>query len=73
MPRYFFNVLDGENRPDPDGEELADDEAARRSAVAVIFETLREHSAYVVKGGPFSVVVTNGVGQEIWRLTVQGR
>ena len=33
MPRYFFNVCDGQDLPDDSGTELADRNAAHRQAI----------------------------------------
>ncbi len=41
MPRYFFQITEGEFLPDPDGVELADLSAARRMAVDIAAERLR--------------------------------
>ena len=42
MPRYFFNVHDGEAQADARGTELADRDEARRQAVVTAGEMLRE-------------------------------
>lgn len=42
MPRYFFDIVDGEDLPDPDGSEHADLNAARIEAIRYSGEVLRE-------------------------------
>ncbi len=43
MPRYFFDVRDGEYFPDNEGREFADLEGARLHAVVLSAELLREN------------------------------
>jgi hypothetical protein len=40
MPMYYFNVRNSDTIRDPDGTELADDEAARGHATAVARELM---------------------------------
>ena len=42
MPRYFFNVQDGQSSPDREGTELPDLETARAEAVRLSGEVLRD-------------------------------
>ena len=42
MPRYFFDIRDGEDFPDLDGSEHADLKAARLEAIRYSGEVLRE-------------------------------
>jgi hypothetical protein len=42
MPRYFFHVHDGVDRPDPVGTELPDIKAARSEAIRTAGELLRD-------------------------------
>jgi hypothetical protein len=42
MPRYYFHVKDGHTSPDREGTELPDLNAARRSAVALSGEILKD-------------------------------
>lgn len=42
MPRYFFDIKDGEDVPDDEGAVLADLAAARLEAVRYSAEVLRE-------------------------------
>jgi hypothetical protein len=36
MPRYFFHLYNDYDVPDPEGEELPDDDAARERAIVAI-------------------------------------
>ena len=42
MPRYFFDIIDGEDFPDHQGSEYADLAAARIEAVRYSAEVLKE-------------------------------
>lgn len=42
MPRYFFNVIDGQSPPDADGIVLANIEDAKAAALVLSGEMLRE-------------------------------
>ncbi|MEO9130947.1 MAG: hypothetical protein ABI240_07030 [Sphingomonas sp.] len=42
MPRYFFDIVDGEDLPDEHGSEHADLIAARHEAIRYSGEVLRE-------------------------------
>jgi hypothetical protein len=42
VPRYYFDIKDGEDLPDDEGAELADLGAARLEAVRYSAEVLRE-------------------------------
>jgi hypothetical protein len=44
MPRYFFNVLDGQDLPDLEGTVLPTPDAARVMAVFTSSEMLRAHA-----------------------------
>lgn len=44
MPRYVFNVKDGQNLPDHEGTVLADPETARVVAVSTSGEMIRAHA-----------------------------
>ena len=59
MPRYYFHVRDGLYSPDEDGTDLPDLQSAKRQAVAVAGELLRDS-----KSG-FS-------NEEDWQLDVVG-
>jgi ATP/maltotriose-dependent transcriptional regulator MalT len=42
MPRYYFNLRDGRDSLDEEGSELADIHAARKKAVTLSGEVLRD-------------------------------
>ncbi|MFC0408776.1 DUF6894 family protein [Roseomonas elaeocarpi] len=45
MPKFFFDIHDGEHyRRDQEGSELTDGEAARREALAVLPDIARDRS-----------------------------
>lgn len=43
MPRYFFNLRDGEDLPDETGVELANEQEARIQAVVLAGGLLKDH------------------------------
>jgi hypothetical protein len=58
MPRYFFHIVDGSFRVDPEGMELPDIAAARVEAIAAAGEILRD-SAKKWKGTEWQMHVIN--------------
>ena len=72
MPRYYFRLKDGVDLRDPEGDELADDDVARRAALEILAETLDSRQAALLAGEPYVVEATEGEGRLVYRLTVQG-
>lgn len=72
MPRYFFRLTDGVDLKDPQGDVLEDDDVARRAALEILTQTLDSRSAALLAGDPYVVETTEGDGQLVYRLTVQG-
>jgi hypothetical protein len=72
MPRYYFHVKDGHDSPDLEGTELPDLEAARRAAVTMSGELLRDGvQDSLWEGHPWEIMVTDGPdreGREYFRL-----
>jgi hypothetical protein len=72
MPRFYFNVDDDRTTLDQEGTELPDIETARREAVTIAAEVLRDGSGKVVWGGkPWRMWVTdqpNGGGNPLFTL-----
>ncbi|MBP0447252.1 hypothetical protein J8J14_20985 [Roseomonas sp. SSH11] len=62
MPRYFFNVWDGTSPPDIEGEELADDRAARLEAVRMAGDMLRDEPSKLIQEGGWILEVTDERG-----------
>jgi uncharacterized protein DUF6894 len=59
VPRYYFNVKDGKVILDAEGTELHDLEAARKMAVTVAGETLRDGAGESLwNGSPWEMWVT---------------
>ena len=69
MPRYFFNIHDGEELPDADGAELPDLRAARINAVRLAGECLRDHAAKFWSGDKWAMDVTDDRGLRLFTLT----
>lgn len=72
MPRYYFRLTDGVDLRDPQGDELADDEAARQASLQILAETLASRGASLLAGDAYLVETTEGEGRLVFRLTVQG-
>lgn len=72
MPRYYFRLKDGVDLRDREGDELADDDVARRAALEILAETLDSRQAAILAGEPYVVEATEGEGRLVYRLTVQG-
>jgi hypothetical protein len=66
MPRYFFNLYDGQKIiPDPDGTELADYHAARAHAFRVMRELCRHREEQT---GAWRLVVHEGLNTPCFEL-----
>jgi hypothetical protein len=59
MPRYFFNVFDGRNQVDSDGEELPDKHAAWAEATATAGAILRDMDGRLKPGSTWRMEVTD--------------
>lgn len=51
MPRYYFHVHDGEESPDLEGTELANDAAAGAEAIVTAGSVLRDLGSIFWGGG----------------------
>lgn len=69
MPRYHFNIHDGEDLPDLEGVELPDLVAARVEAVRISGECLRDHAVKFWDGHEWQMEVTNDRGLTLFTLT----
>lgn len=65
MPRYFFNVVDGQTIKDHVGVELVSDEQARMEAARAA-----DLTRHMFKGNSFRVVVTDENGKVVVELVV---
>ena len=68
MPRFHFNVEDGQPIPDPEGTVLPDIEAARREAVRLAGRLLDDHPTEFWDRGEWCVVVTDDAGRDLFKL-----
>jgi len=69
MPRYHFNVRDGQNYPDLQGSELADISAARIEAVKFAGQLLSDGAERFWSGDEWVMTVTNDRGLTLFTLT----
>jgi hypothetical protein len=76
MRRYFFNVHDGSTILDEEGTEFASLAAARKAAIVLSGEILKDGAAGTVSAGePWRTWVTdapNGGGQTLFSLRFSG-
>jgi len=68
VPRYHFNVEDGQSIPDPEGTVLPDLESARREAVRMAGRLLDDDPAHFWSTGEWRVVVTDDAGRTLFTL-----
>jgi Domain of unknown function (DUF6894) len=68
MPRYFFDVRDGQDIPDVEGVELADRDAAHREAFHTAGEMLKEADRKFLQGDVWEMHVTDEAGKTVCRL-----
>ena len=59
MPRYFFDIVDGQDFPDLNGYEFADLAAARLEAVRYSAEVLREMPERFWNNEKWTMTVSN--------------
>jgi hypothetical protein len=59
MPLYYFDSADGSRETDTEGTELPDVSSARKHAVIVAGQALRDHPIYLWEGGEFRIEVFN--------------
>ncbi len=72
MPRYFFNVRDGQNLSDHQGTVLADREAARVMAVFTSGELLKAHAEQFWLDRDWQMHVTDEQGATVCDLRFTG-
>jgi hypothetical protein len=67
MPRYFFNIVVRGRKaiPDPEGDELANDKAARDHAKMVARDMLNNRIWYKRGLEHWAFEITNGTGRRV--------
>ena len=68
MPLFHFNIQDDVPRPDPDGLDLPDKDAAWAEAVRCCGEVLRELDGNLSRGSEWRMEVINASGQPVFTL-----
>lgn len=70
MPRYHFNVYDGDTTLDRDGTQLLGPDEARRESIRLASELLRSQAARSRIGEEWRVEVTDGRGMILFRIDI---
>lgn len=70
MPRYFFDIHDGQFQPDTEGTECADFEAARREAMVSLPEIARWIIPSDGDNQAFTVLVRDQGGAVVYTATL---
>lgn len=70
MPRYFFSVHDGRERPDAEGTELTSPDAARLTAVQLAGDILRDEAHYQKLGNAWCLEVLDEAGGIVCNVDV---
>lgn len=68
MPLFYFRIHDGLELPDDDGIELPNIRIARRTAVRVAADCLRDHFDGFRRGGEWAMDVADESGKLICAL-----
>jgi hypothetical protein len=70
VPRYFFDIHDGQFRPDDEGTECADFEAARREAMISLPEIARWIIPSDGDNQAFTVLIRDADGTVVYTATL---
>ncbi|HEY8571366.1 DUF6894 family protein [Phenylobacterium sp.] len=70
MPRYHFNLEDGESVLDPEGTELPNLTVARSEAVRMAGRLLEDNPASIWAQGDWRMVVTDDAGVVLFTLSI---
>jgi hypothetical protein len=68
VPRYFFNVHDGQFLPDTEGTELPDFDHARCEAISYAGKLLEEEASRLALGEDWHMEVRDETGLILFRL-----
>jgi hypothetical protein len=68
VPRYFFHVHDGCDRPDKEGTDLVDLDSAREEAVRFAAGLLSDHRDEFWQGHEWRIEVANASGRTLLKL-----
>jgi hypothetical protein len=68
VPRYFFNVRNGQSRDDETGAQLGNVKAARLEAIQRFGQLMAEHPEQFDRGHDWRMEVTDGKGLMLFRL-----
>lgn len=69
MPRYYFNVYDGLSSLDVEGTELPDWRAARKAAIRLAGEILKDDADRIDLGEDWRIEVADQTGLVLFQMT----
>jgi len=73
MPRYFFHIHNGSERPDTEGTDLAGMGQVRSEAVRLTGEILRDMGGRFWRHPEWTLTVTDETGVEVLGLRVSAK
>jgi len=74
LPRYYFHMRDGVDRPDDIGTDLADDAAALDEAMFTCSDKIRDLGlSFWQSDHHWRMEVTNAAGQAVFTLHFRGQ
>ncbi len=68
MPKYFFNVDDGQSSPDEDGTELPDLAAAKVEGLRLAGAIIQEKATFIETGRALRIEVSDGTDLVLFRM-----
>lgn len=68
MSRYFFNIIDGRSTADTDGTSLPSRQAARREAIRLAGNVLRDDADRLIPNAEWRMEVTDDKGDILFKL-----
>jgi len=73
LPRYFFNIHGTRARPDEEGEELPDNEAAWHEATIIAGEIFRDIDGKFRPGQDWSLEVTDEQRKPLYTIEISAK
>lgn len=68
MKRFYFDVRDGSDNRDADGETFRDDSAARAAALEIASAAVRDRGDHLMEGGSVRVGMRDDTGATVFTV-----